>query len=202
MLYLVRHGVHEKSAQVDPDGNEDGSLTDAGRTQARLLGERLAGVPFTAVHHSTLKRARETAEVLAEHLPGVPVQPSTLLRECIPLRPPADQLNEGQQAFFDSWPQEVLDHGVKQSAVAVERFAGLGDGPELVVTHGNLIAWFVCEALDIPRWRWLSLPLHYNCALTIIVYRDNRPPSLMSYNDMGHLPPELRGTDYPSELRV
>jgi len=70
------------------------------------------------------------------------------------------------------------------------------------VSHGNLIGWFVCEALDVPRPRWLSLPLHYNCALTIIVYRAGRPPSLMSYNDMGHLPAELRGTDYPDEFRV
>lgn len=205
-LYLVRHGVHAKDESTEgADGNEDGLPTDVGRAQARLLGERLRGVPFAAVHHSTLHRARETAEVLGGYLPGVPLEPSELLRECIPLRPDDELLDEKQVAFFDSWPTAILDHGRRQAAAAVERFAGAPDGggpPELLVSHGNLIGWFVCEALNIPRWRWLSLPLHYNCALTVIVYREDRPTALASYNDMGHLPAELRGTDYPEEYRV
>lgn len=205
-LYLVRHGVHDKDPATEAaDGNEDGVLSDVGLEQARLLGERLRGVPFAGIHHSTLHRARQTAEVLAAHLPGVPVTPSDLLRECIPMRPDDDLLDAGQKAFFDGWPRAILDTGERQAAAAVERHSGVpagGGPPELLVSHGNLITWFVCEALDIPRWRWLSLPLHYNCALTIIVYREGRPPSLMSYNDMGHLPAELRGTDYPDEFRV
>lgn len=206
LLYLVRHGVHEKDPATEgPDGNEDGELTEAGREQARLLGQRLSGIEFAAVHHSTLRRARETAEVLAGYLPGVPLAPCELLRECIPLRPENELLDDGQRAFFDSWPRAVLEHGSQQAAAAVRRHAGVPPGggpPELLVSHGNLIGWFLCEALDLPRWRWLSLPLHYNCALTVIVYREGRPPSLMSYNDMGHLPAELRGTDYPEEFRV
>lgn len=204
LLYLARHGAHDKDETAeDPDGNEDGPLNGVGREQAGLLGERLRGIPFAAVHHSTLRRSAQTAAIVASHLPGVPVHPADDLRECIPLVPEAHHLDDPQRTFFAGWPQAVLDLGAARAAAVIDRHAGWRDDdrPELVITHGNLISWFVCEALDIPRWRWLSMPFHYNCALTIVLYRADRPPSLVSYNDMGHLPPDLRGTDYPPQFR-
>ena len=59
-LYLVRHG--QAGLRHDYD-----TLSDLGRTQARLLGEYLAGqkVRFSAVYSGALKRQSETArEVL------------------------------------------------------------------------------------------------------------------------------------------
>ncbi len=59
-LYLIRHG--QAGLRHDYD-----TLSDLGRTQARLLGEHLAArqVQFSAVYSGTLKRQRETArEVL------------------------------------------------------------------------------------------------------------------------------------------
>ncbi len=59
-LYLIRHG------QAGLRHNYD-TLSDLGRTQARLLGEHLAAqhVRFSAVYSGALKRQRETArEVL------------------------------------------------------------------------------------------------------------------------------------------
>jgi len=55
-LYLVRHG--QAGLRHDYD-----TLSDLGRTQARLLGEHLAGqnVQFRAVYSGALKRQRETA---------------------------------------------------------------------------------------------------------------------------------------------
>jgi broad specificity phosphatase PhoE len=61
LLYLVRHG--------EADGDDERSeLTETGRHQAVLLGERLRGVPFTGIHHSPLARAAQTAEIVG-HLP-------------------------------------------------------------------------------------------------------------------------------------
>jgi phosphohistidine phosphatase len=59
-VYLVRH------AEADP-GHPDElrPLTPAGAEQARLLGERLAGVSPRAVLSSPLLRARETAAAIA-----------------------------------------------------------------------------------------------------------------------------------------
>ena len=40
-------------------------------------------------------------------------------------------------------------------------------------------------------WRWLGLN-QANCGLTIIRVRSAKPPVLVTHNDLGHLPPELR----------
>ncbi|MGC9667196.1 histidine phosphatase family protein [Planosporangium sp. 12N6] len=199
LLYLVRHG----ESTADPDAGPDaGSLTDLGRQQAELLAERLRHVPFAAIHHSPWERAAQTAGVIAARFPGVPVHPSDLLRECVPVVPPADRLTAGQVSWFEELSADLVVEGAAQAEAVVARFAGLeGEGQhELLVTHGNLINWFVCRTLDAPSWAWMRM-LDYNCALTVIMYLDDRV-KVITYNDTGHLPPALRGTDYPPEARI
>lgn len=199
LLYLVRHGHHVKSDVEEPDGNENGTLSDDGREQSRLLGERLRPVRFTAVRHSTLHRGRETAELLGLDAPLVP---DDELRECVPHRPPDAELGVPHREWFAGWPAPILEHGARQAASLIDRFTGHEhDGPLLLVTHGNVIGWLVVHAMGAPPARWLAM-LHYNCALTVIGYREGRPPALLAYNDAGHLPAALRGTDYPPEFRV
>jgi probable phosphoglycerate mutase len=198
VLYLVRHGEYAAPEGTPP---EDGTLTEVGEEQARLTGQRLSGVPFAAIHHSPVPRAARTARLIADFHPGVPVHASDLLRECIPAVPPREDLNDDDAAFFDAFPPDVLDDGRAQAARAVERFAcPTGAGPELLVSHGNLINWFVAQALGGPDGAWLRL-LDYHCAVTVIMYFPDRV-KVASYNDMGHLPVHLRGTDYPAEARV
>jgi len=79
--------------------------------------------------------------------------------------------------------------------------AGDTDRHELVVTHNFLVAWLVRQALDAPAWRWLGLNFGH-AALTVIRYAPGLPPSLLTYNDMSHLPPQLRWTGFPPELQV
>lgn len=59
-VFLVRHA---EAKPGDPD--ELRPLTDAGRTVARALGERLAHESFDAVVTSPHLRARETGEAIA-----------------------------------------------------------------------------------------------------------------------------------------
>ena len=193
LLYLVRHGEHLHPATGDAS---DAALSGLGEQQAHRLGERLADVPFDAVRHSPLRRAAETARILSGYLPGVPVSPSELLRDRTPF-PSADQAREVPEQFrpfLDSVPADERDPGGEYLDAAVSQLTATGteDRCELLVTHNFVLGWFVRHALDAPAWRWIGLN-QFNCALTIIQARSGLPPMLVSFNDVGHLPVDLRG---------
>lgn len=80
IIFLVRHGETVDNARQIMQGQTQGCLNDKGREQAWLVAERLASEPLDAVVASDLRRAIQTAELLAEphHLPVVT---TPLLRE-------------------------------------------------------------------------------------------------------------------------
>lgn len=192
VLYLVRHGEAHYP---------DGKLTETGRRQADLLGARLAGERLTAIHHSPAPRATQTAQLIGAHLPGALVQPSELVGDNVPYVPTKDELAAdfapAALAFIDQFDEASRTHGPALSRAALARFAGPtgGDVHELVVTHSQIVAWFVRAALHAPDWRWLGLNAA-NAALTIIRYRPGRPADLVEFNDQAHLPAELRWTGF------
>jgi serine/threonine-protein phosphatase PGAM5 len=195
-LYLVRHG----EATGDRD---DSVLTEAGQQQANLVGERLRDTPLSAIHHSPLPRAVQTAQLIAGSLPAVPLYPSDLLADYVPAVPDPDIVPQAHAWVVDHYSPTELADGPALAAAAIERHAVAADHDthELIVTHNFLIGWFVRHALDTPDWRWVGLN-QANGALTVILYRPNRPACLVTFNDMGHLPMSLRWTGFPSELRV
>lgn len=62
-ILLARHGETEWSESSRHTGLTDIPLTDEGREQARLLGERLRGRTLTRVLASPLRRAQETCRL-------------------------------------------------------------------------------------------------------------------------------------------
>ncbi|MGW2559520.1 histidine phosphatase family protein [Streptomyces sp. NPDC001514] len=204
-LYLARHG------EASPD---ESTLTENGRRQAVLLGERLrdhcsAGSPLAAIHHGPLPRAEQTARLIREQLDGVPVLSSEEAGDYIPYLPQREELPaesaDGMLGRLAQFPAEERERGPQLAHEALARFTGPVEGDEarheLVVTHNFLIGWLVRAALDAPKWRWIGLN-HGNAALTVIRYTPGRPAAVVFYNDMGHLPAELRWTGFPPELRM
>ncbi|MFJ6016656.1 histidine phosphatase family protein [Streptomyces sp. NPDC092952] len=199
-LYLTRHG------EASPDESE---LTDAGRRQARLLGERLDGVPLAAIHHGPLARARQTARLVGEGFAGVPLRCSEEAGDYVPYLPGREELPsqaaDDWTAFLDRFTAEERAEGPRLAAAALDRFTGpvAGDEPrhELLVTHNFLTGWLIRAALGAPKWRWLGIN-HANAALTVIHYAPDRPPAVLLFNDTGHLPAGIRWTGCPPELHV
>ncbi|WP_406319016.1 histidine phosphatase family protein [Streptosporangium sp. NBC_01639] len=199
-LYLARHG------EASPD---ESGLTENGRRQAVLLGKRLQGIPISAIHHGPLPRATQTAHLIGEYLDGVPLHVSEVAGDYIPYFPGKEELSpdfaDFLLRFLDQCTPEERRKGPVLAREALERFSGPVDGDEtrheLVVTHNFLIGWLVRAAQDAPEWRWLGLN-QCNAALTAIRYTPGRPASVLFYNDMGHLPLELRWTGFPPELRM
>jgi len=79
-ILLARHGETDWNRDGRWQGWADPPLNDAGLEQARALAEELRATPFDAVYSSDLRRARETAEIVAEPH-GVPVVVDAGLRE-------------------------------------------------------------------------------------------------------------------------
>ncbi|MFB4318099.1 histidine phosphatase family protein [Actinomadura sp. 21ATH] len=196
-LYLARHGA------ADAFGN----LTETGRRQSALLGERLAALPIDAVWHSPLPRAAACAHEIARHLPDAPVTEAAELVDHVPYVPRADETPPSWAGFFDGYDGAEAAAGHRLAEALVARFGRLPDTSgagrdthEVLVTHAYPIAWLVRHALDAPPSRWLGLNSS-SAALTVIDHRPGLPPTLVMFNDMSHLPADLRWTGFPDGTR-
>jgi serine/threonine-protein phosphatase PGAM5 len=187
-IYLVRHGEHQDAEH----GLSDGPLSARGRRQAGLLADRLSGVPLSAVWHSPLERAAETARAVAARLPSLSPEPSALLFDCVPtgMTPETPSVFE---PFFGAVTEAEIEAGAAQMEDAVSAFLvrKAGESHELLITHNFVIGWFVREVLGAPAWRWMTLN-QAHCGLTVIAQKQGRPWTLVSHNDLAHLPFELR----------
>lgn len=189
-VYLVRHGA------ADPFG----TLTDIGERQSELVGKRLAGLPIDAVRHSPLPRAVHSAQIVGACLPDAVVSEAPELVDHIP-HVPAD-VPPSWAMFFDGYGAEEAEDARRRADALTGRFARPAETEthEVLVTHAYQVAWLVRDALDAPPVRWLGLNCG-NAALTVIEYRDGTAPTVVLYNDMGHLPVELRWTGFAAGTR-
>ena len=80
-VVLVRHGQY--------DEHDTGKLTTFGRKQAAVTAHAFKGMRIDAMVSSTLIRAKETAEIIADGIGHAKVVHSSLLCECVPTPLPA-----------------------------------------------------------------------------------------------------------------
>ncbi|HEV2636724.1 MAG TPA: histidine phosphatase family protein [Actinocrinis sp.] len=203
-LYLVRHG------EALPD---ESGLSEAGRRQATLLGRRLRGRPITVAHHSPLPRAAETAQLITAQTAGVELRPSDSAGDYYPYLPERSELPPESAdrilSFLSSVTPEERDRGAALARRSLDLFTGPvaadGDGAterhELLVTHSYLVGWLVAHALSAPPWRWVGIH-QANAGLTVIRYAADSLPYVLVFNDLSHLPDELRWTGVPAELQA
>ena len=144
-FYFVRHGESEGNAARIFTGQTDSPLTERGREQAATVAEELAKVKFDRIVSSDLRRARDTALVIAKPH-GIPVEIVGELREI-------DVGDRTGTAFdetrglpnwsddgFVSWPGgETLDQVLARTLGAIERLTRESPGKTiLVVGHGGV----------------------------------------------------------------
>ena len=151
-LFLARHGETDWNRDGRFQGQADPPLNERGRLQARALAERLAGVGLDAIYSSDLRRALETAEIVAATRratviadPGlreIDVGSWTgLTREQVAERFPGAERHDGETV--EDFRARVL--------AAVERIARSHPGGRvLVVSHGGCARTIQRRALGEP----------------------------------------------------
>ena len=205
LLHLVRH------AEPDHGATEYAAagLTPRGLRQAEVLGERLRGAD--AVLSGPLPRAVQTAQRLAAAAGDVPVAVCEHLDDRTPLPSRLDDVPPAYHRFVLAAREaggDDLDPGGGALERAVHAFSAVtlrstlaqflaGRAPVgeplsvVLVTHAFVLGWFVRHALDAPDWRWMGLnPSH--ASLTTLLVRDGLPTTLLAFDDLAHLPADLR----------
>jgi len=169
-ILLARHGETDWNRERRWQGWADPPLNDTGRAQARELAERLRDTPFDAVYSSDLRRAHETAEIVAEPH-GVPVIADPRLRE-VDVGSWSGLLHaEIEERYPDGVRPdgETREEHAARVVAAVEEIARDNLGRRiLIVTHGGSIRALHGDAADVPS-AWIP-----NCEVFELEFRDDR----------------------------
>ena len=190
-IYLIRHGEYDSDDERDPDLGT--ALVPLGVAQARLAGARLRGLPveFSSLYSSTMTRARETALVIGEEFPDLELQTSTLIRECTPTTWRQDIMAEEDPADV-----EACEQNLEKAYSVYFKPSPEADRHDLIVCHGNVIRYFVTKVLGVDTESWLRMSIG-NCSLTVVVIKADGSMKLLSYGDVGHIPPNLQTRTAP-----
>ena len=169
-LLLARHGETDWNVEGRWQGWADPPLNETGRAQAGALAEQLRETPFDAVYSSDLRRAHETAEIVAEPH-GVPVVADPGLREIDVGSWSGLTRSEIQERFPDGdRPDgETRDQHAARVLAAIERIARANLGRRiLVVTHGGTMRALHGHVSERPFH-----PVE-NCGILELHFRDDR----------------------------
>jgi 2,3-bisphosphoglycerate-dependent phosphoglycerate mutase len=168
-ILLARHGETQWNLERRWQGWADPPLNDTGRAQAQALAQQLRDTPFDAVYTSDLRRAHETAEIVAAPH-GVPVVADQGLREIDVGSFSGLTHTEVMERFGgERTDGETREQHAARVLAAVERIARVHLGERiLLVTHGGTIRALHTHALGEP-----THPIE-NCSVLELHFRDDR----------------------------
>jgi broad specificity phosphatase PhoE len=214
-LVLTRHGLTSRSVPEQHLGQRiDVGLSEAGRSQARALGRRLAAAGFERIVASPLVRARETAAIVREALSDRPeVELDPRLREMDYGAWEGltyEQIDERDAALRARWEADPAsnacpvgesgdDVAVRATEFLVELIARhdgrhgaspTDERPVLAVAHSTLNRVLVCVATAVPIREFRRRFSQDQANLTVLRFEHGDGPSdarIVLLNDTAHL---------------
>lgn len=198
-MLLLRHGQTPLSAQRRFSGRGDAELTDVGINQAHSLAARVAEASTVdAIVSSPLRRARQTADIVASEL-KLPVSEDPALAETDFGHWEGLTLAEVREQFpadLDTWfaSVDVAPPGGESFAATAARVRGardrlLRDHPGktvVVVSHVTPIKMLLRSALDAPMPALYRMQLDLTGISEIDWYPDGAAV-VKRMNDTSHL---------------
>jgi serine/threonine-protein phosphatase PGAM5 len=114
------------------------------------------------------------------------------LWEFVPCIPPREA--DYFALHFPTLTDDVILKDRRLADQAFERLfcpPGDDDSHDVVVCHGNLIRYFVCRVLEVSVETWANMEAN-NCGITRCTVESDGRKMLISMNDVGHLPLDMR----------
>jgi alpha-ribazole phosphatase len=194
-LLLVRHGETEYNQQWRYQGRSDIGLNRVGLRQAESLRQRLSREPFDVIYTSNLRRAADTASIIARGR-GLRVAPRENLAELDFGRFEGLTHDEIVKSYPDWEPSNssFADYGGESLEQLGQRIKAFekelrSDNPAdtdiLIIAHSGPLRVLLCALLgmDVVNWRRFRLA---PASLTIVEDVE-REPVLTRLNDVSHL---------------
>ena len=162
-ILLARHGQTDWNRQLRFQGHADEPLNETGRAQAHKLSSRLRDEPIAAVYSSDLRRASETAEIVAATM-ELPIVLDRRLREI-------DVGSWEGRTRIDldgaGWDGETYDAHRRRVVASLKSIArSHPDDCVLVVAHGGTLRRVQEAALGEAQ------PVFENCGVWAVAVED------------------------------
>lgn len=198
ILYCIRHGETTYNAEGRLQGQSDiPVLSPLGRRQSEATARALIGKPIEALYASPLRRAYETAEIIAKGLP-LEIRTDPRLKE-INVGVFQNQLRadlekhqaEALRQWLSGRPEYVIPGGESRAQLACrgrEAFESIfrsGHENVVVVAHGGLLVSTIKSLLSIPLQ---DPPLALeNCSITTLSRSSDGRVELVAFNQIEHI---------------
>lgn len=195
---FIRHGETDWNRQQRFQGQIDVPLNDLGHTQARRLGERLAGEPTEHLISSDLQRAQQTASPLANAWQAAPALMPGLREQCFGVLEGLDvpTIKARHPDLWTRWLEHRADFALPggeslqqfhaRVIATVKALAEAHPGRRLtVVTHGGVLdmLWRTAHGLALDGLRTCDIP---NTGLNHLRWRQGTL-DIVRWADASHL---------------
>ena len=197
-LYLIRHGQTMWNLEGKIQGRTDIPLNEKGIEQARRLSKAMESRPVTAVFSSPLKRALETAGIVADKkkLPVIQVPELEEVDFGLWEGLTWQEISAAYPEDFALWDKNPADHTPtggelrencrKRCEKAMNFIFNQAEGDIAIVAHGGILV-FVVDYL-LRRCRERNEIIVKNASITTLEYdKKTGTGTLLSLNDISHL---------------
>ena len=208
-IYLVRHCESEGNACRRNHAQFDGIVTRKGLVQSEALAKRFADIHIDAIYSSDAYRARMTAEPLAKQK-NLKVKLRRLLREYTIGCWEGGAIGTTALKYPDLWkvwittPYAHTIPGADNFVTVSERGVWIikqmaeenPGGTVVAVTHTCTLMCTLTKLYGQPISYYNEIKGGDNTAVTLVEVDEEGNIEVIYVNDITHLPPELRRSNY------
>ncbi len=193
-LILIRHGVTEWNKEKRYCGHRDIGLSKEGKSQVKLLSNRLNALRFDKVYCSNRKRAMQTARILFKQARIIPDRGLREINFGVLEGLKHEEIMKKYAGAYREWLKDLFKNIIpkaepmnvfkKRVENALWNITRSNSGKTIaVVCHGGVIGIFVNGILKNKNfWRCVPSP----ASVTTVEYEKGKP-ILKKFNDTAHL---------------